>query len=556
VEPNSPPKDPTATRAPRRRVAPFAIGLFAATLTFVVTGIGGGDGSVRPQTVSILGTPIGREADSASRVRGALRAYLRANIVLELGELQRTVSRESLGARVDEARLADLVRAAHDRDSALLRNGKGSEIVLPLPIVLDPKATVAAVSALKDDLDRPAEDAKLDLDRRKVIPEVQGRRVDVYSTLTAIESAIRRGEPRAKIAWAPVAPTLTQSSLGSVEMTDTLGYFETKYATDHKHVDRTFNLRLAASRLNGKVIMPGEIFDFNAVVGPRDEAHGYRVAKVIADGELVDGMGGGTCQIAGTLHAAALFAGLEIVQRTPHTRPSFYIKMGLDAAVAYPTITLKLKNPFSVPVVLKETVAGGMVRAEVLGPRRTHVVTFIRKIDEIIPFPVREVRDPALPTGKKVVSQRGIPGFKVRHYRVVRDGPNAVREKIVDVYPPTLEIVHVGTGGGGGSSAVEDDHPEYVADEYLAITQGPGIGHLSSSSASGGSVEELHAGPVPSGMEEVRVAGRTGTKGWTKKYSTSRMHSGSLSDQEGDEADESGVASISGKGAKPKRNKK
>ena len=115
------------------------------------------------------------------------------------------------------------------------------------------------------------------------------------------------------------------------------------------------------------MILPGETFDFNDVVGPRDEANGYKVAPVIAQGELVDGIGGGTCQIAGTLHGAAFFAGLDIVERHPHTRPSFYIKMGLDATVVYPTITLRLRNSFDHPVVLHETVRDGLVRAEVLG---------------------------------------------------------------------------------------------------------------------------------------------------------------------------------------------
>jgi hypothetical protein len=246
------------------------------------------------------------------------------------------------------------------------------------------------------------------------------------------------------------------------------------------------------------------------VVGPRDEAHGYRVAKVIADGELVDGIGGGTCQIAGTLHGAALFAGLEIVQRTPHTRPSGYIKMGLDAAVAYPHVTLKLRNPFSYPVVLRETVTGGTVRAEVLGPKRVRLVTFIRKIDEVIPFGERVVQDDRLPKGVRVVTQRGIPGFKVRRYRVVREGANAVREKTVDSYPPTQQIVHVGTGLDVSPNKPQpDEHPEYVADEYLAITQGPGIGKTDSNELSSA---------LPSGMEEVRIAGKTGTKGWSKKY--------------------------------------
>src|SRR5262249_19566011 len=162
-----------------------------------------------------------------------------------------------------------------------------------------------------------------------------------------------------------------------------------------------------------------ETFDFNQVVGARNEANGYKVAPVIAQGELVDGIGGGTCQIAGTLHAAAFFAGLDLGDRKPHTRPSFYIKMGLDAAVAYPTVTLELKNPYPFPVVLHQTVQGGMVRAEVLGPRRTRDVTFARRIDDVVPFAEKDVPDPALPKGARELKQRGIPGFKVTRWRIV-----------------------------------------------------------------------------------------------------------------------------------------
>ena len=73
-----------------------------------------------------------------------------------------------------------------------------------------------------------------------------------------------------------------------------LGYFETNYSRSMRYQARTFNLRLAASKLDGYVLLPGETFDFNDVVGPRDEANGYKVAPVIAEGELVDGIGGGT----------------------------------------------------------------------------------------------------------------------------------------------------------------------------------------------------------------------------------------------------------------------
>ncbi len=57
-----------------------------------------------------------------------------------------------------------------------------------------------------------------------------------------------------------------------------------------------------------------------------------------------------------------------MVERYPHSRPSYYIKLGLDATVVYPTINFRFKNSFDVPIVLHETVAGGVVRAEILGP--------------------------------------------------------------------------------------------------------------------------------------------------------------------------------------------
>src|SRR5262249_48881565 len=162
------------------------------------------------------------------------------------------------------------------------------------------------------------------------------------------------GKTEVEVAVETVEPKRTAAQLEGVRFDAVLGWFETRYSTAKKDETRTYNLRLAASKLDGIALLPGETFDFNAVVGPRDEAHGFRVAPVIAEGELVDGIGGGTCQISGTLHAAALFGGLDIVERYPHSRPSAYIKLGLDATVAYPNIDFRFKNPFDFPVVLHE----------------------------------------------------------------------------------------------------------------------------------------------------------------------------------------------------------
>jgi vancomycin resistance protein YoaR len=456
------------------------------------------------------GVPLpGDDADAlAAAVRDATRAWLAAplSVVVDGKRYERT--RAQLGARLDGDHAQSLAAQLRDPKSAL-RRARGP-IALPIPYALDGQAAMAELLQLKDEHDVPAVDARYDFPTRKVTPDAPGRRIDAWATLARIDGALARGEASVEAVVEPVAARRTAAQLAEVSTDAVLGWFETKYARDLKHEARTFNLRLAASKLDGAVLLPGETFDFNAAVGPRTEMNGYRVAPVIAQGELVDGMGGGTCQVAGTLHAAAFFAGLDMPERRPHTRPSFYIKMGLDAAVAYPTVTLKLSNPYPFPVVLRETVQAGVVRAEVLGPRRTRDVTFERRVDEVIGFAEREVNDPNLPKGARELRQRGIPGFKVTRWRIVRDGPFAVREHHQDYYPPTSQIWHVGTGAADPAfEAKDDEHPEYVADEFLTIAQGPDI-----------------KGPQGSDTVESRVPGRTGDYGWTVREGFAKVMHG------------------------------
>jgi vancomycin resistance protein YoaR len=472
------------------------------------------------------------EGDTAKTLEAArtiAHSYVSGEIAIAVqssdGAAKITRTREALGARVEPGRLASLVSQLVDRRSAMRRAhaqhvaaGVARPLSLPLPVTIDGDRALAALLGVKDDLDKAPVDARLDLSRRTVAAEENGRRVDVYATLARLDAALVRGDREVEAVIETIPATRTAASIGEVAIDDVLGFFETRYAPDKKHADRTFNLRLAASKLDGHVIMPGETFDFNEVVGPRSEANGYKVAPVIAQGELVDGIGGGTCQVAGTLHGAAFFAGLDVVERKPHTRPSFYIKMGMDATVVYPTITLRLRNPFSHPIVVHETVQDGVVRAEILGPKRTRDVTFVRKINEVVPFAETEKPDPKIPRGRRVLSQRGIPGFKVTRYRILRDGAFAVREHDTDTYPPTAQIWRVGTGEDDPKfDGTGDDHPEYVADEYLSISQGPHVvdpraKRKVAGRADGNEAEDERPGGP---MVESRVAGRYGTHGWT-----------------------------------------
>lgn len=478
--------------------------------------------------VRLLGQPLPLDDRGMQLAMDRVRRYAATNIQLLLPDgKSKELSLGRLGAQIDKLYLTELVRDARDPLSLMRRTfAQGTAkkpLTLPIPVVLDPAEATRELIRIKDETDRVPTDAKMDLERRELLPEVEGRLLDVDRTYLAIEQAVTRGERKVAVAIETLRPRRVASELGNVKFTHVLGYFETRYDRSDKARDRTFNLRLAASKLDGHVLLPGESFDFNDVVGPRDEANGYRVAPVIAEGELVDGIGGGTCQISGTLHGAVFFAGLEVLERVPHTRPSGYIKMGLDATVVYPTITLRFKNVFDFPVVLHETVKNGVVRAEILGPERKHTVTLIRRITEALPYEQLEREDDRLPRGVRVLSQRGVAGFAVTRYRILREGAYAVRERWLDRYPPTPQIVRVGTGDMPKDSVeVQDDaHPEYLADELLVMTQSSDELDRSQPEALE-SADETAAVPGKSldnaaGITETRQAGRTGVAGWTKE---------------------------------------
>ncbi len=144
-----------------------------------------------------------------------------------------------------------------------------------------------------------------------------------------------------------VKPTITTERVNSFGIKELIGRGYSEFAGSIP--GRIHNVLLAASRLNGILIPPGETFSFNDTVGDISAATGYQSAYIIKEGRTVLGDGGGVCQVSTTLFRAALAAGLPIVERRAHAyRVHYYeeggFKAGLDATVFGPTVDLKFKN--------------------------------------------------------------------------------------------------------------------------------------------------------------------------------------------------------------------
>lgn len=232
-----------------------------------------------------------------------------------------------------------------------------------------------------------------------------------------------------------------------IDITQVVGHFETRFGYLGGETNRAANIANAASKLDGQVLLPGQILSFNNVVGHRTLDNGFHKGWEIFKGEMVEGVGGGTCQVASTLHAAAYLAGLDVLERSPHSRPSGYIVMGLDSTVVDGQVDLKLRNPFDFPIVLHAQVDRGVITFELLGQQRPVTVTFKRDVVGAKDYK-RVIRETSyLPEGKVVLKQRGIRGYSVRRVRSLHFRDGSEREEVtLDVYPATAEIYLVPPG--------------------------------------------------------------------------------------------------------------
>jgi vancomycin resistance protein YoaR len=211
------------------------------------------------------------------------------------------------------------------------------------------------------------------------------------------------------------------------------------------------NAELAADSLDGRVIAPGATFSFNKVVWGWSVDRGYVRAPVSFDGELVPAFGGGVCQASTTLYNAALLSGLTIAERHHHVFAPHYVAPGRDAAVAYPSLDLRLTNPYPYPIRLRSRTNGDQLRIEVWGkkPMRERYTLVSRVLSTDAPETVSRYvsQQPGRPS---VTRRSGATGFRIVTYRIVTNPTNKEtrRERLSDdSYPAMPGVVRYGVAG-------------------------------------------------------------------------------------------------------------
>ena len=219
------------------------------------------------------------------------------------------------------------------------------------------------IDSIHSELYSEAKDAYFTQNPYSIYPSENG--VDFAISIDDAKAMLKEDKDEYSIPLKVLYPSVTTNMLGTEAFPNLLSQYSTSYST--KNQKRTTNLRLAANKINGTVLMPGETFSYNKVVGERTIAAGYQEAPIYVSGKVVDGLGGGICQITSTLYNAVVYANLEIVERSNHQFVPSYAPASRDATVVYGSIDFKFKNNRNYPIKILCSVQNGIANFQIYG---------------------------------------------------------------------------------------------------------------------------------------------------------------------------------------------
>ncbi len=288
-------------------------------------------------------------------------------------------------------------------------------------------------------------------DQVQIIPEKAGQRIAIEGALQELQvkhfkdgifsEAVQ--DIHLFLGLEQIMPAKTQHDLQQYGVEGLVSRFTTNFNADK--LGRTKNIRLASKKIDYVLLSPGEIFSFNAVVGPRTKEEGFDEADIILNYSFTPGVGGGVCQVSSTLYNAILLADLAILERAPHSMVISYVKPGLDATVVYGSRDFRFKNNTEKYVLLNTVVTNGSLTCKVFGkPEKGKKVVLKTYKEQELPYSNIYKEDPQIQPGKYLVERKGVTGCVIRVERQIYDSGNHLTKKEVisrDQYPPVDSII-------------------------------------------------------------------------------------------------------------------
>ncbi len=329
------------------------------TVNNVLTALAGQQGRA-PLTVSLAAIPLLPPAEPVALVDAASGSLSNEPLLL-------SDSGSGMDLALDAAQLDEII---YTRD----------------PLRIDRDALAAVLTGWAAQIDVPAREARLRFDPATgnvtvVQSSRTGRALDVEATVAAVERALVEDRDQAELVIAEVAPLVDSNRVAEMGIRELVAsgvsYFSGSSA------DRIRNIEVAAEKMDGVVIPPGEIFSFNQYVEDVSAANGFEDSLIIWGDRTAVGVGGGVCQVSTTLFRAAYEAGLPIVERYNHGYVvDWYGEPGFDATIYTPTVDFRFRNDTDNYLLVQPDVnsAGGVITFNLYGTKPDRQVTISEPI--------------------------------------------------------------------------------------------------------------------------------------------------------------------------------
>jgi Uncharacterized vancomycin resistance protein len=285
----------------------------------------------------------------------------------------------------------------------------------------------------------------------RIEPHVVGMKVD-KATLDTVATELEKAEDTEKtIPIETIQPAITTEKANAMLFKDQLAYMSTHFSTGTTNdKNRGENMKLAVAKINGRILIPGEVFSFNDTVGPRTEEGGYQKAHTYSAGKVVDGIGGGICQVSSTLYGAVLKSDLEVLERRNHMFTVGYVPYGQDATVSFGSQDFKFRNSTKWPLKIEAGITkDNRVYFNFIGTNETpgKKVIITQQIIKKLPYTIKYIDDTTLTQGSTKVKQEGKEGYIVDTFKTIKiDGKVISEVKLhTSKYNPLVEEILRGT---------------------------------------------------------------------------------------------------------------
>lgn len=319
-----------------------------------------------------------------------------------------------------------------------------SDYKFEIPVIFE-KASNIDIEKIYSEIYKQPSDAYFTTNPYTFYPSSTGLEFNI--SMDEAKAIIAEGKEEYTIPLKVTYPNISTNDIGFDAFPDQLSSFSTSFKTSNSN--RSTNIRLCASKINGLVLMPGETFSFNSSVGKRTPEAGYKEAPAYLGGKTIMDYGGGICQVSSTLYNAVLYANLGITERYNHGYKPSYVKPGLDATVSWGGPDFKFTNNRDYPIKIMTDTSNKILKVYIYGLKKDtdYTVKLDARYISSVPYSTTYQKDSSLAPGETKTIQSGSDGCRTASYKYLydKDG-NLVSSECIskDTYNPHNAVIAVG----------------------------------------------------------------------------------------------------------------